>query len=102
MSSPVVTITNGMKEKKRINTKIEEGSVVKEKVGAMEENTREGISNRMRKYVVVCVQAVVGKKRFLVQFGYGQKEETSAGSLVFLCLKEEVEMDEPLSNCPEK
>ena len=52
--------------------------------------------------MVVCVQAVVGKKRFLVQFEYGQKKEMSSCSLVFLCSKEEVDMDEPLSNSPKK
>ena len=52
--------------------------------------------------MVGCVQAVVGKKRFLVQFEDGQKKEMSYCSLVFLCSKEEVEMDEPLSNSPEK
>ena len=41
----------------------------------------------------------MGKKRLLVQFGDGWK---SSCSLVFLCSKEEVEMDEPLSNYPKK
>ena len=49
-----------------------------------------------------CVQDVVGKKRLLVQFRDGQKKEMSSSSLVFLSSKEEVEMDEPLSNSPEK
>ena len=34
----------------------------------MEESTREGISGGMRKDVVVCVQDVLGKKKFLVKF----------------------------------
>ena len=41
----------------------------------------------------------MGKKRLLVQFGDGWK---SSCSLVFLCSKEEVEMDEPLSNYLDK
>ena len=49
-----------------------------------------------------CVQAVVGKKILLVQFGDGQKKYMISSSLVFLRSKEEVEMDEPLSNSPEK
>ena len=40
MSSPVVTIAEGVKEKKWIRTNIRVGSVVKAKVGEMEENTR--------------------------------------------------------------
>ena len=42
MSSPVITIAEGMKEKKRIKTKIRVGSVVKAKVGEMEEITGGG------------------------------------------------------------
>ena len=57
-----------MKEKKQIKPKIGVGSLVKEKFIKMEENTREVIIRRTRKEVVGCVQAVVGKKNFLVQF----------------------------------
>ena len=104
MSSHVFTITKGVNEKNRIKIKIRVGSVVKEKVRETEENIREGISRRMRmrKEVVGCVQAVVGKNIFLVQFVDGQKKEMSYSLLVFLCSKEEVEMDEPLSHFPEK
>ena len=91
-----------MTEKKRIKTKIGVGSVVKAKVREIEENTREGRSRRMRKEVVGCVQDVVGKKRFLVQFGDGQKKEMSYILLAFLSSKEEVDMDEPQSNSPGK
>ena len=51
-----------------------------------------------------CVQAVVGKKRFLVQLENGQKNEMSSCLLVYVCPKEEVclEMDEPKSKLPEK
>ena len=59
------------------------GSVVKEKVGELEDITREGISNRIRKEVVGCVYAVVGKENFLVQFEDGQKKEISSSLLVF-------------------
>ena len=50
--------------------------------------------------MVGCVHAVVGKKKFLVQFEDGQKKEISSSSLVLLSLKEEVEMDEPLAHSP--
>ena len=66
MSSPVVTISEVMKEKKRIKTKIKVGSLVKSKVRKMGENTREGRSRGIRKDVVVFFQDIVGKKKFLV------------------------------------
>ena len=102
MSSPVLTISEGMKEKKQNKTKIGVGSVVKAKVGEMVENRREGRSRRTRKEVVGCVHAVVGKKTFLVKFENGQKKQVSSCSLVFLSSKEEGEMDESLSNSCEK
>ena len=83
MSSPVVIIAEGVKEKKRIKKKIGLGSVVKEHVGEMEDNTREGRSRRMRKEVVGCVQDVVGKKKLLVQFEDGKRKNISSSSLYF-------------------
>ena len=56
----------------------------------------------MRKEVVVCVQSVVGKNNFLVQFEYGQKKEISFSLLVFLNLEEEVETEEPISQLSKK
>ena len=49
-----------------------------------------------------CVQSVVGEENFLVQLEYGKKKEISSSSLLFLSSKEEVEMDEPISNLPKK
>ena len=45
---------------------------------------------------------VLGKKKLLVQFEDGHKKQISSSSLVFLSLKEEVHMDEPISHHPEK
>ena len=87
---------------KQNKTKIGVGYVVKAKVGELEKITREGRIRRMRKYVVGCVQSVVGKKKFLVQFEYGQKKETSSSSLVFLILREEVETGEAISHSTKK
>ena len=78
------------------------GCVVKEKVGYIEENTREVRNRTNRKEMVVCVQDLVGKKIFLVQSEYVQTEEIRPFLILFLCSKEEVEMDEPLSNSLEK
>ena len=69
--------------KKQNKTKNGVGSVVKEKVGELEEITMEGRSRRMRKYVVGFVHSVVEKIKFILQFKYGQKKETSSSSLVF-------------------
>ena len=65
----------------------------------MNDITLEGITRRMSKQGVGCVQAVVGKKKFLVKLEYGKKIEMSFISLLYLCLKEEVciGMDKPIS-----
>ena len=70
----------------------------------MEENIREERTKIMRKYVVGCVHAVVGKKKLLVQFIYGQKIYMSCVSLSYLRSKEEVclDMDDKISNLPKK
>ena len=102
MNSPVLTIEEGMNTKKQNKKKIGVGSVVKAKVGGLEKITRKGVSRRIRKEVVGCVQAVVGKKKFVVQFEDGKKKDISASLLVFLSFKEEVDMDETLSSYPEK
>ena len=85
-----------------VMTKIGVGSVVKVRVGELENITREGRSRRMRKDVVGCVQSGVGFKKFPVQFEDGQKKEISSSSLVFLSSKEEFDMDEALSHSPKK
>ena len=89
-----------MMDKRRIKTKIGLGSTVEEKVGDIEDNTREGIIMRTRKEMVGCVQDLVGKNRLLVQLKYGNKKDMSSSLLQFLCSKEEVDMDEPKSNLP--
>ena len=52
--------------------------------------------------MVGCVKDVVGKKRLLVQFVDDQRKDMNSSSVVFLSFKEEVEMDEPISNSPKK
>ena len=64
-----------MKMTKQTKTKIGVGCVVKSKVGELENITKEGRIRRMRKEVVGCVQSVVEKKKFLVQFEDGQKRD---------------------------
>ena len=60
---------------------------MKEKVGEMRYNKREGIITGMSKYVAVCVQDLVGKNRFPVIFEYGKNIEISSSSLSYLCEK---------------
>ena len=55
-----------MKEKNWIKMKIGVWSVVKSKVGDIEETIREGRSRRVRKEVVVFFQDLFVNKRFLV------------------------------------
>ena len=52
--------------------KIGVGSILKSKVVWMEDKPREIIIRRTSKEVVVCVQYVVGKKKFLVKFNMGR------------------------------
>ena len=74
MISPIVTISQEMVEKKRIKTIIGVGSVVKAKVGDMEENIREGRTRRIRKEMVGYLQSMVGNNRFLFQFKDGKNK----------------------------
>ena len=54
--------------------------------------------------MVGCVQAVVGKKNFVVKFEYGQKKYMSSSSMSYVCEKEEVseEVDENMSDLPKR
>ena len=52
--------------------------------------------------MVGCVQAVVGKNKFLVKFEDGKNKDMISSLLVFSSSKEEVEMDKPLYCYPEK
>ena len=88
--------------KNQTKTKIGLGSVVKAKVGEFEKTTKEGRIRRTRKYVMGCIQSVVGKKNFLIQFEDGQKKDISSYSLVFLSSKEDVDMDDPIAHTPKK
>ena len=45
---------------------------------------------------------MVGKKKLLFIFKYGQKKEIGSCSLVYLSEKEEVDMEESISHLPEK
>ena len=48
--------------------KIVVGTVVKAKIGELEEELRVGSVRRMRKELTAVVQAILGKRRFLARF----------------------------------
>ena len=80
---------------RRTKKQIGEGSVVKAKVGYVEDNKREGISRRVSKQVVVCFHTVMGEKILLVQIKYFQKKYTSSSLLV---LRRTAESQEVMAN----
>ena len=45
----------------------------------------------MRNYVVVCVEGVIGKKKFQTQFEDGQRREISTCLLSLVCSQKEVD-----------
>ena len=69
--------------KKQTNIKIRVGSVVKSKVGELDNITREEKIRRMKKEVVGCVKSVVGKKTLLFQFEDSHKKENISSLLFF-------------------
>ena len=64
------------------------GYVVKAKAGELEKITRDGRITRMKKEMEVCVQDVLGKNNFLVQFKDGQRKEISSPFLTFSSSKD--------------
>ena len=50
-------------------------TVVKAKVGELEEEIREGFLRRLRKKMTGVAQEVVGKRRYLVRFQDGLEKE---------------------------
>ena len=61
--------------------KIVVGTVVKTKIGELEEEVRVGSSRRMRKELTGVVQGVLGRMRFLVTFQNGCKKNLSSNQL---------------------
>ena len=60
------------------------GTVVKFKVGELEEEVREGFFRRIRKLLTGVVQGVSGKKRFLVRFHDGCEKNLSSNQLTIV------------------
>ena len=85
MILPVVATMDYTKEKKRVNMNIGVGSIMNSEVRYMRYIKRDRRITSMSKYVVVCLQDVVEKKKFLVIFEYGKKIEMSDSWLSYLC-----------------
>ena len=67
------------------------GTVVKTKVGDLEEEIREGFPRRLRKDMNGVVQEVFGERRFLVRFQDGLEKEILSNRLTILAVRSELE-----------
>ena len=67
------------------------GTVVKAKVGELEEEIREVFSRRLRKEMTVAVQEVVGKRRYLIRFQYWLDKDMPLNQLTIVVVRSEVE-----------
>ena len=78
------------------------GTVVKAKIRELEEEVRVCSSRRMRKDLTVVVQAILGKRRFLVRFHDGCKNNLSSNQLNVVAAHEILVEEAPLvSTIPE-
>ena len=57
------------------------GTVVKTKIGELEEEVRAGSSRRTRKDLTGVVQGVLGRSRLLLRFKNGRKNNLSSNQL---------------------
>ena len=67
------------------------GTVVKAKVGELEEEISEGFSRKLRKDMTGVVQEVVGKRRYLVKFKYGLDKDMLSKQITIVVVRSEVE-----------
>ena len=78
------------------------GTVVKSKIGELEEGVRECCSRRTRKELTGVVQGVSGRRRFLVRFQNGCKNNISSNQLTVVTAHEILVEEAPLvSTIPE-
>ena len=79
-----------------------EGTVVKAKIGELEEGVRVGNSRRMRKKLTGMVTCVLGRRRFLVRFQNGCENNLSSNQLTVVIVdKIPVEEEHLVSTIPE-
>ena len=67
------------------------GTVMKAKVGELEEEILEGYSRRLRKDMNGVVQEVVRKRRYLVRFQDGLDKEMSSNQITIVVVRSKVE-----------
>ena len=78
------------------------GTVVKAKIGELEEEVKVGSSRRMRKELTGAVQVVSGKRGFLVRFHDGCEKNLSLNQLTVVVAHEILVEEAPLvSTIPE-
>ena len=78
------------------------GAVVKSKIGELEEEVRECSPRRMRKEFTGVVQGVLGRRRFLVRFQNGCKNNMSMNQLTVVIIEKiPVEEEPEVSTIPE-
>ena len=77
-------------------------TVVKAKIGELEEEVRVGSSRRMRKELTGVVQGVLGRRRFLVRFQNGCEKNLSSNKLTVVTAHEILVEEAPeVSTIPE-
>ena len=72
------------------------GTVVKAKIGELEEEVRVGSSRRMRKELTGVVQDISGKSRFLVRLHDGCENNLSSNQLTVVAAHEILVEEAPL------
>ena len=72
------------------------GTVVKAKTGELEEEARVGSARRMRKKLTGLVQAISGKRRFLVRFHDGCEKNLTSNQLTVVAAHEILVEEAPL------
>ena len=78
------------------------GTVVKAKIGELEEEVRVGSARRMKKELTGVVQAISGKRRFLLRFQNGCENNMSSNQLTVVTAHEILVEEAPLvSTIPE-
>ena len=78
------------------------GTVVKAKIGELEEEVRVGSARRMRKELTGVVQSISVKRRFLVRFHDGCENNLSSNQLTVVAAHEILVEEAPLvSTIPE-
>ena len=78
------------------------GTVVKAKIGELEEEVRVGSSRSMRKELTGVVQGVSGRRRLLVRFQNGCEKNLSSNQLTVVTAHDILEEEAPkVSTIPE-